>query len=161
MFAGPRVVRAPGLPDRLTPRAGAGGVLFRRFRVQDRNNGELTTSCGRLKKWKVTIRPLARIVKRAASLPHLPNAWIATMLDEPAQAHQVKSVGARTVLLGVLQRVGIDGQQVGFAVGRVAVFARKHGLEYGGAIFVTIGRDCATTTTGCLDFSWGLYSRRT
>ena len=159
LLACPCVVSAPGLPHRLTPGSGTLCVFGWRLCRQDRNNREFTTQYRRRKKWKVTICLLASIVKGATTSRHLANTWVATVLDEPTQAHQVKCVGARTVLLGVLKCVGVYSEQVSFAIGRVTVLALQHGIEHSRAILVTGERKCAATTTCRRYVGWSLHKR--
>jgi len=69
----------------------------------------------------------------------------------------VKSVGARTALLGVLEAKGIDGKQMGFPVGQAAVLALEDGVEHGAAILETIEQPGATTSAGRDDAGWGWH----
>src|SRR6516162_2773408 len=61
------------------------------------------------------------------------------------------------MLLRMLEGVGVHREQVCLAVGRVTVFARKHGLEHGSATLVVGGYNRATTTTLHQLFCWGLH----
>src|SRR6185436_11822032 len=78
LFACPNVVFAPGIPNRLTPRPGALRVLFGSRRLQDGNNGQLTSGGGRLQKWKVPETVFASLVEGATSCPDLADAGVAT-----------------------------------------------------------------------------------
>lgn len=146
MFARPGVVRAPGPPNTLTPGTGSFGVLLWGLCCHNRKNCQCTARCGRLKEWKVAVGFLASIVNCATTFPYLANAWIAAMLQQPTQAHQVECVRPWPVLLRVLERVRVNREQVRLAVGRVAVFARKHGLEHAGTTLVAVRHNHATTS---------------
>jgi hypothetical protein len=170
----PGVVDAPRLPNRLAPGAGALGVLFWRLCRQNRNHGQLATGGRRLQKWKLTKCLLAgsgagvvscrtnhtlNTVKCAASLPYLANAGISTVFQQPAEAHQMKRIGTRAVLLRVLKRVGIDREKVSLAKSQVAVFALQNRLEHSRTTLVAVGHDRAATETGRERIGWSLHKQ--
>lgn len=58
----------------------------------------------------------------------------------------MKRVGARTVLLGVLERKSIHAEQMRFPEGWIAVFAFQHGVEHGIAALEAVKHECTTIT---------------
>ena len=76
-------------------------------------------------------------------------SWVTTMFQKHAQANQVESVRPWAVVLGMLERMGINSQEVDCAVGRVAVFQREDLFEERAASCGASGHNPPTT------IAWG------